>query len=237
MSNRDLSLAARVEAVREQHDVAPVIEFDLIDIKERFDKNIESIRGQFNVADKLFSEGNVEECENIWRSQIVFLESALDFYIHEISKYGMINIFKKNWAKTEKYNNYLIPMKYVEDGIRNPQSQTWFLNYLNDRISTEVYLSANSMKDQLNLLGINFGPVMSRAFPKPNGDEASINEGKKVIKELFERRNQIAHQADRHHNDATRNDITKEYVEQCIANVISIVDSIQGIALSKSSAE
>ena len=234
MSVRNLSLTPRGEETRDKQTIVPVVEFDLLEIKSRFDTNIESINRQFAIADKLNTEGNIEECENIWRSQIIFLESALDFYIHEISKYGMISIFTGKWSKTEKYNNYQIPMKYVEEGFNNLESKDWLLLYLNDRLSTEVYLSADSMKNQLNLLGINFEPVMKKAFSNMSENDTSFQDGRKIVKDLFERRNQIAHQSDRKHNDATKNIITKEYVEKCISDVVAIVNSIQEIAVSKS---
>lgn len=233
MASRDLTLTPRAEDIRDKQPVVSVIEFDLAQIKERFDNNLASIRKQFDIAESLKAEGNIEECETVWRSQVVFLESALDFYIHEVSKYGMLNIFSGNWEKTEKYNNYQVPMKYVEEGFKNPESKAWLLQYLNDRFSTEVYLSAESMKNQLNLLGLFFEPVMDKAFPKPSTPDPSYREGRKVVKELFERRNQIAHQTDRKHNDATQNTISKEYVEQCFVDINAIANSIQAIAIEK----
>ena len=233
MAGRDLTLTPRVEDIRDKQPGVSVIEFDLAQIKERFDNNLDSIRKQFDIAESLKAEGKIEECETVWRSQVVFLESALDFYIHEVSKYGMLNIFSGNWEKTEKYNNYQVPMKYVEEGFKNPESKAWLLQYLNERFSTEVYLSADSMKNQLNLLGLFFEPVMEKAFPKPSPPDSSYREGRKVVKELFERRNQIAHQTDRKHNDATQNTISKEYVEQCFADISAIANSIQAIAIEK----
>ena len=127
MTPRDLTLNQRVEDVRDKQPVPSIVEFDLEQIKERFDNNIASIRKQFDIAESLKSKGDIEECETIWRSQVVFLESALDFYIHEVSKYGMLNIFSGDWEKTEKYNNYQVPMKYVEEGFKNPESKAWLL--------------------------------------------------------------------------------------------------------------
>ena len=233
MAGRDLTLTPRAEDIRDKQPVAPVIEFDLAQIKERFDNNLASIRKQFDIAEALKAEGSIEECETIWRSQVVFLESALDFYIHEISKYGMINIFSGNWAKTDKYNNYQVPMKYVEEGFKNPESKSWLLEYLNERFSSEVYLSFESMKNQLNLLGLFFEPVMEKAFPKQSTSDSLCRDGKKVVRDLFERRNQIAHQTDRQHNDATQNTISKEYVEQCFSDVRAIANAIQTIAVEK----
>ena len=42
------------------------------------------------MADELFESGKEEESRNIWRAQIVFLESAFDFYLHELTKNGEV---------------------------------------------------------------------------------------------------------------------------------------------------
>ena len=233
MATRDLTLTPRSEEVRDKNPIATVVEFDLAEIKRHFDKNLESIRNQFIIAETLKTEGKIGECETIWRSQIVFLESALDYYIHEISKYGMLNIFSGHWVKTEKYNNFQVPMKYVDQGLNNPESSEWLLTYLNERFGTEVYLSYEAMKKQLNLLGLSFDSVMAQAFPKPSIPEESYRDGKTIVRELFERRNQIAHQSDRKHADASPNPINREYVECCVAEVLSIVNSIHTTATEK----
>ena len=57
--------------------------------------------------------------------------------------------------------------------------------------------------------------------------------GKKVVKELFQRRNDIAHQNDRSHASATQKDIDREYVEGYIAKIELIVNAIYDIAEEK----
>lgn len=109
---RDLELLPRVEEQRNKKDVnIPIIEFDLNEIKSHFDDNIKNIEKNFEIVDKMASNNEVEKSKNILRSQIVFLESALDFYLHEISKYAMIKIFKDEWPKTDRYKNLKVEMR------------------------------------------------------------------------------------------------------------------------------
>ena len=81
----------------------PRIVFDLQPILDRFNSNIADIRKHFQTADDLLAlqPPKQTEAEDIWRSQIVFLDSAIDFYIHEIVKYGIIKMFNGNWAKSK----------------------------------------------------------------------------------------------------------------------------------------
>ena len=49
----------------------------------------------------------------IWRSQIVFLDSALDFYIHEVAKLGIIKIFNNEWDETNQYREIKVSMDFA----------------------------------------------------------------------------------------------------------------------------
>ncbi len=232
MANRDLSLSARAENTREPLPEKDPIQFKLSEIKQHFDENLSSIKNQFNIADELFKSGKNEECKNIWRSQIVFLEGILDFYLHEISKYSLYNMFTGNWKKSIKYKTIKVPMEQVEIGLKSSESKEWFFTFLNKQFERDVFLAAETMVDQLNLIGLDFGDVMKIAFPRDTSN-ASHKYGKKVVSELFSRRNQIAHQLDRDHKTAIQKDIDKAYVETKIEEVTKIVNAIQSLAEEK----
>ena len=234
MGKRDLSLTPRNEETRERIIVSPV-HFPLTDIKQHFDESMQSVKEQFTVADNLLSEGNAEGCRIIWRSQIVFAESLLDFYIHEMSKYCLFRMFTGEWQKSEKYKNLEVKMSKVEEALSAKESDEWFFEYLNERFTKDVFLSGDSMRDQLNLIGISFGEVMHRAFHKDTVN-ASDKYGYRLVKQLFDRRNKIAHQNDRDHSSAAQTNITKEFVEQYISDIEAIVNAMHDIAKEKDKA-
>ena len=234
MGKRDLSLTPRNEETRERIIVSPV-HFPLTDIKQHFDESMQSVKEQFTVADNLLSEGNAEGCRIIWRSQIVFAESLLDFYIHEMSKYCLFRMFTGEWQKSEKYKNLEVKMSKVEEALSAKESDEWFFEYLNERFTKDVFLSGDSMRDQLNLIGISFGEAMHRAFRKDTIN-ASDKYGYRLVKQLFDRRNKIAHQNDRDHSSAAQTNITKEFVEQYISDIEAIVNAMHDIAKEKDKA-
>lgn len=234
MDKINLSLASRVEDVREARKIQTPVKFSKEEIKKHFDDSVNIIKSQFNVAKTLLKGGDQEGCKMVWRSQIVLVEGLLDFYMHEVSKYCMFQMFCDNWEKTEKYNNFMVPMSNVEKAIKMASSKDWFFEYLNDRFSRDVFLSADSMKDQLNMIGLGFANTMVKAFPS-NNENDSLNKGKEIIQNLFNRRNKIAHQNDRDHATASQTDITMEYVEQYIREVECIVKSIDALIKEKDS--
>lgn len=229
---RELTLSPRLEETRNERHISTPIQFSLDQIKEHFSESMEEIKKQLIIADHVRDDGNDAACKTIWRSQIVLAEGILDFYIHEISKYCLARMFSGVWEKSERYYTFQVPMKEVEQAIYASKPNSWFFDYLNERFKRDVYLSQESMKDQLNLIGIGFKDAMLKAFPDPNGKE-SISRAKNIIKELFKRRNEIAHQLDRSHASAEQNDITKEYVEDYISKVEAIVNAIHDVAEEK----
>lgn len=226
---RDLSLSPRVEEKRELKVIELPIQFSLKEIKEHFEESLNEVKAQYTVADLLNKNGNENDGKTIWRSQVVLAEGLLDFFIHEMSKFCLFKMFTGQWTKSEKYYRFMVPMSKVEDAINTVNSKDWFFEYLNDRFSRDVFLSHESMKDQLNLIGIDFSKTIERAFSKESKDP--IKYGKKVVIDLFQRRNDIAHQNDRSHASAKKQDITKEFVEKYITNIELIVNAIYDIAL------
>ena len=229
---RDLSLSPRKENQRDAQPIVPPVQFSLIEIKTHFVESLESIKAQYEVADLLAANGNEVGCKTIWRSQVVLAEGLMDFYIHEMSKYCLFKMFTGEWDKSEKYETFMVPMGKVEKAISAIESKDWFFAYLNERFSRDVFISKESMKDQLNLIGIGFTPVMVKAFPRDK-EETSRKEGAQIVADLFHRRNVIAHQNDRSHASAKQNDITKEFVADYILKIETIVNSIHELALEK----
>lgn len=200
---------------------------------QHFSDTIQAIHAQFSVADELNRAGKCIEGENIWRAQIVFLASALDFYMHEITKYGLCEIYDESWEKTERYNNLQISMTALEIALKSGEEIDWFLEYINDYYSRITMVSFDSVRDQLNLLGIDIIDVANGAFYKRNGTEKTKNKFKRRLNELFDRRNLIAHQTDRKHINAQVENISEEIVINFINDIEAIVKAIDMEARKK----
>lgn len=225
MEDRNLDLVSRNENTRDKFHTK-VIRFELDEIKQHFIETIEAIKAQFDVAEELIHAGKMIVGENIWRAQIVFLASAFDFYMHELTKYGLCKIYDENWERTDKYENLQINMRMIEIALKSGEEIDWFLEYINHYYQTITMVSFESVKDQLNLLGIDFAMVADRAFYQRGATEKTKEKLKRRLNELFHRRNIIAHQTDRGHTDAQINRITKEMIQDFIVDIQKIVDSI-----------
>lgn len=232
MEERNLDLATRNEDTRDKFHTR-VIRFELDQIRQHFAETVQAINAQFDVADELLKSGKEIEGENIWRAQIIFLASAFDFYMHELTKYGMCEIYNENWERTNKYENLQVNMKVIEVALKSGEDIDWFLEFINGYYRTITMVSYESVRDQLNLLGIKLAHVADGAFFQRGGTENTKNKLKRRLNELFGRRNIIAHQSDRAHTDAQVHGITKEIVQNFIEDIEKIVSSIDAEARNK----
>jgi hypothetical protein len=232
MEERNFNLSPRKEGTREKI-VSLVVRFELIAIEQHFKENITAIIDQFNVADKLLEEERIAESENIWRAQIVFLESALDFYLHELTKYGLSEIFSGNWKKTTKYDNLEVKMKIIEPALKAREDTDWFLEFVNNYYKSITMASYESVCEQLKLLGIDIKEVADKAFYVQGSTEKTEVKLKRRLNELFSRRNVIAHQSDRAHANAQKESITKEVVQEFISDINKIVKAINEKSICK----
>lgn len=232
MEKRNLDLMIRNEDTREKFHTE-VVRFELDQIMQHFTESIQAIYTQFEVADELIAYGKIKEGENIWRAQIIFLTSAFDFYMHELTKYGLCEIYDENWERTEKYSNLQVGMKTIEIALKSGEDIDWFLEYINDYYKAITMVSYESVKDQLNLLGIDLKNVADRAFYNRGEREKTRDKLRRRLNELFSRRNIIAHQSDRAHTDAQVKNITKEIVQDFMDDIQRIVNSINEEVMNK----
>ena len=229
--DRKLDLNARAEEVREKK-IYKTVQFEANEILERFNKNIEEIKKQSELISDL-KDDNLEFYKDILRTQIVFLDSAFDFYMHEITKYGMCKIYDGVWKRTEKFNNYTIKMKDLYDVENEGRNTNWFVEIVNRNSSTEVYMSKDSVIDQLKLIGLDWQQIANDDFYEEGDTEKPVDKFKRAIQSLFIRRNIISHQADCIHQTAEKNDISEEEVDTHLENIFKIVGAINTRLIEK----
>lgn len=234
MEERNLDLMPRQEETREKISSASnIVKFQLNEIEEHFDENLQYIQSQFDIADELVQSQREEEARNIWSSQIVFLESAFDFYLHELTKFGLSEMFVGNWDKTEKYNNLSVRMSVVDKALNAREDTEWFLEFVNGFYRELTLVSYKSVKDQMNLLGLELQEVADVVFYEMGSNIKTKDKLENCLEGLYHKRNVIAHQSGRRHSDAQREEVTKDMVEKYIEEIEKIVRTMQELARQK----
>ncbi len=190
----------------------PRIKFNLQEILDRFNANIADIRSHFQTADDLLAMQPTKHtaAEDIWRSQIVFLDSALDFYIHEIVKYGIIKMFNGDWTPSNDYKKMKVHLSFAVDLAQNPSSASKLREEIDEMNKYSCFMGAKKLKEQLDFIDVNYN---------------LRNSDKTLLNDLYNRRNQIAHQSDRIPGQQQKQPISKNYVEDFINKIENFVVS------------
>ncbi|OON99176.1 MAG: hypothetical protein ATN35_01910 [Epulopiscium sp. Nele67-Bin004] len=209
----------RAEPTMDKKEVI-IIDIEADKIINQFRDNIEDIKSKFKLVEKLSESEEIEQSKDILRSQVVFLLSALDFYMHEIVKWGIVKIFQKERPNTSSYKNFIVSLEVVEKAINNPENIDWLQEEIIHRNSFKSFLKLEEIKKNISMISNN--KVVDNAIKKI-GKPSDI---KGELTHLYVRRNQIAHQSDRDNATTTKNDINLETTRTQVELVSQFIENI-----------
>ena len=230
---KKIEISSRKENTRETN--AREMHITKIDeIKEQFDDNLKAIRLKFNISKNLHVAGEIEAEKDIYRSQVVFIESALDYYMHVLGIYATEQMYKSNWDKTPSYKNLMVPIDKVMYAILHPEEDNWIDEVIISHHSSKTYMSPKEIKGQLTfIVGKDFYKKVAddMYYDKysRNSTEVQLTDN---LQKLYSRRNSIVHQMDRNHSTGLLNDITEEEVECFLDFAEHFINSIHKLLTS-----
>lgn len=162
---------------------------------EKFRQNIKSVRDLDGIFALIASNYPLleEQAQEILRAEIVLSVSALDCFIHDLVKYGMVKAYQGS-SLGKQFETYQIPVKFLRL-IESSQQLEDKLGHLENAImennSKDSYQSPKSIEYALQLVNItsiwkNLSNLMNRKSEDIKNELALI----------IDRRNKIAHEAD-----------------------------------------
>lgn len=198
MAKHDFSkegINSRIVSTKDQRSPSELKIEDLENIQSRFDEAMQDIKGLSNIYTKLSSEENIDEetkpsLQELLRSQILLMESALDLYIHEVSKYGICKMFNNHphWHETQTFRDYKVSLGNLKDVYYGKRNARDMANMISNILQYSSYMKFDAIIEQLIMIG-----VITQADSIPN----DIEQFRPVITALSDRRNLIAHASDR----------------------------------------
>lgn len=201
-------------------DVSHVTIPDLELMKKNFESAIEMVDLTLKNLDSICE---VEVADNILRAQIVFLESAFDYFCHCFVKFGFHKILIGEWSSTEKYQNFCIPMSVITNAKNNDDNK-YYEDYLNEKISSMTFLDPKILSDNLNLVYCQMlCEIAKDIYPS---EKNPIDALKSELSRIYTRRNMIAHQDDREHSNLEKRPINVEEVKDFKNKIVSITDAM-----------
>lgn len=164
----------------------------MLSAQAQFRENLKRVRelGGLAVAVQSLTTSAID-VSDLWRSQIVLVVSALDYFIHELARLGMIECAKGTRAKTDAYLRFEMPLSAAESAIAGSTHEVWVGETVRERHSWQSFQDPDKLADAIRLMS----PVK---LWEAVGNELGIapKDVKTRLKLIVDRRNQIAHEAD-----------------------------------------
>lgn len=226
---RNLNLTQRKLNTRDK--IQPeVVKFSLDEIKKHFEDSISDIEEQFKTIDLLESKDR-EKIDYILRSQIVFLGGSLDFYFHEITQFGIMQMYDEIWQETKPYKNLNIKLGTILGVLKGEKDDSWFIEFINHEYSKISLISYDSIEKAMNMIGLHMYQIANKIYGEEIERKERVIKLKERMNRLCERRNCIAHQFDMFHENAEKKPIHINTVREFIEDAKEIVDVVYELML------
>lgn len=158
-----------------------------------FRLSIARVRDLIAVHNSLKAQASsVLDLSDMLRAALVLAVSALDYYIHEVVRIGMLEIHRGQRTEPPAFSGFQISLGSARAAINAGQNiDSWLEDAIRQRHSYKSFQQPDAIADGVRLI-----------CDKKLWEEVSSNMGKpaKEIKQQFnliiDRRNKIAHEAD-----------------------------------------
>ncbi|MBI1929443.1 hypothetical protein HYR99_35015 [Candidatus Poribacteria bacterium] len=131
------------------------------------------------------------DLSDILRAELVMAVSALDHYIHEIARLGMLEVYHGTRAETLAFQRFQISLERVRQAITDPTSDDWLDSEIRLRHGWRSFQQADHIAEAIRLISdVKLWEEVATRLGKPPQDV------KQQLNLIVDRRNKIAHEAD-----------------------------------------
>ncbi len=131
------------------------------------------------------------DLSDLLRAQIVLCVSALDFYIHELTRLGMIEIIEGKRAATPAFLRFRASLDGVMTGMQPGATSAWLDAEVRTQHSLLSFQQADKVADAIRLIStVELWNDVGVRLQTP------ANDIKNNLQLVVQRRNKIAHEAD-----------------------------------------
>ncbi len=128
---------------------------------------------------------------DLLRAEIVLLVSALDQFIHELTRIGMLDIWNGTRSATDAHNRFQMSLETAKALLSSPGTDSHLDNEIRLRHGFLAFQHPDKIADAIRLISsIELWNEVGALLGEPPADV------KAQLKLLAERRNKIAHEAD-----------------------------------------
>ncbi len=164
----------------------------MLSAQTQFKENLKRVRELGDLAAAVQSmTTSAIDVSDIWRAQVVLVVSALDYFIHELTRLGMVECAEGVRPKTDAYLRFDMPMAAIESALTGTPHTIWVGETVRQRHSWQSFQDPDKLADAIRLVS---SAQLWQDVAKRLG--MSPKDVKTRLKLIVDRRNKIAHEAD-----------------------------------------
>ena len=164
----------------------------MLDSIQQFRENIERVRaigGLYEALDQLTTP--VLDASDLLRTQIVLAVSSLDHFIHEIVRFGMLEVYDGKRPPTDTFRRFQVTMGAAMTGLAGSSTSTWFETEIREKHGYLAFQHPDKIADAVRLFSsCELWPSVASQLG------LTVQDVKTELRLIVERRNKIAHEAD-----------------------------------------
>ena len=199
-------------------------------ILEQFRANLDRVRSIHQLYLGLSSSvAPVIDLSDLLRAEVVLLVSALDHYIHELTRKGMLEVWRGERNATSAFQKFTVTLSTARLLFHNQNLEALIETEIRLAHSWKTFQMPDKIADAIRLFSDTslWKEVALRLDKKPD-------DLKKQVELLIDRRNKIAHEADTDPSyPGQRWTIDKALVENAIAFIGETVEAVHIVASAK----
>lgn len=131
------------------------------------------------------------DASDLLRTQIVMVVSALDHYIHEIARVGMLEVYTGQRPLTAAFQRFQIAMDNVLLGLSAPGANTWLETEIRVKHGFMSFQHPDRIADAVRLFSsCELWPSVASQLGM------TVHDAKTQLQLIVDRRHKIVHEAD-----------------------------------------
>jgi RiboL-PSP-HEPN len=194
---------------------------------DQFRANLDRARSLSGLADSLgVLTTPAVDFSDIYRAALVLGVSALDHFVHEFVRLGMLEVYRGTRPDTEANLSFKVPILAMKIGLADPAQDGWLDAAIRETHSWQSFQHPDKIADAIRLISpVKLWMEVAKEF---GSDVTAV---KASLTTIVDRRNKIAHEADMDPtNPGYRWPINSKLVTDALEFIERIVHSIYACA-------
>ena len=131
------------------------------------------------------------DLSDLLRAELVMVVSALDLYVHEVVRLGMLESFRGQRPQTDAFRDFRVTLGGTIQALTTPQSDVWLDDQVRDQLSRRTFQHPNDIASGIS--DISSVALWESVAARLQSTRVAVRDRLRLV---VDRRNKIVHEAD-----------------------------------------